>query len=535
MKLTKLLSFALCLCLLFLSGCTKKENSPSVPSPLISDVQTTGSKQFSLLYFSGDSVNPYTATTLINRQLSLLLYDPLVRLTPDFQPEYVLAESIEIAGKQVTVALKNASFSDGSPVTSEDVVYSYNLAKASSTSYASELSEISSIKTEGEATVVITAKKADPYIANVLTFPILKKGSDKLTDQNKIALPPIGSGRYVPDLENLILNSNSNHPLGSPSIPCIYLINTPDGAVADYNLENGNVGIYSTDLSNGVVPSFAGNTTLFSLNRVVYIGINLNDSKLKDEKLRYAISAAIDRNLICENAYFGYADPAKGIFDSVWEDAKGLQSISSSANSEIMVAYLEELGYNSKDEEGFAVDSKGKRLSFTLVYYNGNERRAKAAELIAEQLKSVGIEITQKPLDWDAYVSALQSGRFDLYVAETKLKGNMDITELVTPGGALAYGIPKPKTEATDEDDASDETTDSAQTESSSQATLISLAVDGFYNEEMSLIDIINAFNAEMPIVPICHPKGLTVSDQKLSANNVSSVYDAYFGISDMR
>ena len=39
-----------------------------------------------------------------------------------------------------------------------------------------------------------------------------------------------------------------------------------------------------------------------------------------------------------------------GIFPSVWEDAKGMQSLPSYADTEIMVAYLEDLGYNSKDE-----------------------------------------------------------------------------------------------------------------------------------------------------------------------------------------
>lgn len=534
MKLTRVLAMALALCFLFLTACTKKDNTSSVPSPLISDVQNNQSKQFSLLYFSGDSINPYVATTLINRQLSLLLYDPLVRLTPDFQPEYVLAKTIETAGKETVVNIKSALFSDGSAVTAEDVVYSYNLAKASDTSYATELSDIVSFKADGETKIIITSKKADPYIANILTFPIFKKDSDKLTDQNKIVLPPIGSGRYVPDFENLKLTANNGHILGAPSIPTIYLINTPDSAVANYNLENGNVSIYSTDMSDGVVPAFTGTHYSFSLNNVIYLGLNLNNARLKDESFRYALSAAIDRSLVCNNAYYGYATPASGIFPSVWEDAKGMQSLPSYADTEIMVAYLEDLGYNSKDEEGFVVNSKGKRLSLSLVYYEGNERRAAASKIIAEQLRAVGIDITLKPQPWNEYVSSLKNGWFDLYIAEVKLKGNMDISELVIPGGSLSYGIPKPAAPDTTEDE-SQSNTDEPETEVEEKTWLTASAVKGFYSEKLSLIDIINAFNAEMPIIPICHPLGLTVSDTKLSADNVSSFYDAYFGISNIR
>lgn len=538
MKTSRFAALILCFIMLFLSACEAKSSTSSLPTPSASDVQNNGTKQFSLLYFSGDSVNPYTSTTLINRQLSSLLYDPLVRLTPDFQPEYVLAESLETAGKNCTVTIKDTLFSDGSSVTAEDVVYSYDLAKNSTTSYATELGEITSFKADGEKTVLITASKADPYIANILCFPIIKKDSDTLTDQNKIVLPPIGSGRYVPDFENLKLNANSSHVLGAPAVSVINLINTPDKAVADYNLENGNVSIFSTDLSDGVIPPAVGTASTFSLNRLVYLGVNMNDSNLKDENLRYALSAVIDRNAVCSNAYYSYAKPAEGIFDPVWEDANGLQNISSSADTQFIVAYLENLGYNSKDEEGFAVNSKGKRLSFTLVYYKGNERRAQAASMIAEQLSTVGIEIVSKELDWDDYVSALENGRFDLYVAEVKLLNNMDITELVTPGASLAYGIPKPK-EPDETDGTGDKTESAAENTETDAATeqvfRTSAAVEGFYGEELSLIDIINAFNAEMPLIPICHPLGLTVCDPKINVNNVSSANDAYFGISNIR
>ncbi len=534
MKFTKILAIALALCLLFLSGCTKKENTSSTPTPSTSDVQNTQQKQFSLLYFTGDSINPYAATTLANRQLSLLLYDSLVRLTPNFQPEYILAESIETAGKETVVTIKNILFSDGTAVTSEDVVYSYNLAKSSNTSYATELSDIASLKADGDKKVIITAKKSDPYIANVLTFPVIKKGSDKLTNQNKIVLPPIGSGRYIPDFENLKLNANNNHILGVPSITTIHLVNTPDSEVANYNLENGNVSLFSTDMSDGVVPAFKGTHHTFSLNNVIYLGLNLKNAKLKDENFRYALSAAIDRNLVCDNAYFGYAKPANGVFPSVWEDAKGVQSLPSSADIEIMVAYLEELGYNSKDEEGFVVNSKGKRLSLSLVYYDGNKRRADASKIIADQLRAVGIEINLKPQPWNEYVSSLKNGWFDLYIAEVKLKGNMDISELVTPNGSLSYGIPDLQTSDTPEDGTQSDTGET-ETEDKKETWLTASAVKGFYSEKLSLIDVINAFNAEMPIIPICHPLGLTVSNTKFSADNVSSFYDAYYGISNIR
>ena len=105
------------------------------------------------------------------------------------------------------------------------------------------------------------------------------------------------------------------------------------------------------------------------------------------------------------------------------------------------------MGYNTKDNEGYYLNSKGKRLSFDLVCNSDNERRMAAAELIKQQLSSAGIEINIRSLKWEAYKLALSSGDFDLYIAETRLLNNMDITELVKPGASLAFGIVKPVTE----------------------------------------------------------------------------------------
>ncbi len=524
----KILCLIMALCLVFLCSCANKSDSSDSSSGQ-SNADTNNSKQFSLLYCVGDSINPYLAETTANRQLSLLIYDPLVRITPDFKADYVLASSIEQDGKDCIITLKNVTFSDGSSVTASDVVYSYKLAKASNTAYATSLENINTFKSETDERIKITLKKADPYFANLLDFPILKSGSDKLTDENKIPLPPIGSGRYVPDFDNLKLISNPSHILGKPTVDVINLINTPDNEVAKYNLEAGNVGIYHTDLSDGVIPPMSGNIGTVPLNHLVYLGVNLNKKILNNEGFRYVLSSCINRSDVCNDTYHGYATPATGVFNPVWEDAKGLQNISSTSNTEIMVAYLEELGYNSKDEDGFFVNSKGKRLSFTLVYYSGNARRAEAAHLIAEQIRTSGIEITEKALGWENYVSALENGRFDLYIAEVKLLNNMDISELIAPGGKLAYGIPSLK-------DDSDEETDTNEADTKEETTNIThLALKGFYSGEYSLIDVINAFNAEMPIIPLYYPFGISVCDPAFSANNVSSVSDAYFGISNLK
>ena len=525
-------------------GCSSDgTSSDTSSSSTVPEAQPT--PEVTLLYSASDSLNPYKAETSLNRQLSLLMYDPLVKLDSRLQPQYHLAKSVEFDGKDYVITLKDAVFSDGSAVTANDVVFSLKLAlETELLAFKQQLSNIKSYKATEEGTVKVTLYKVDPYFANLLDFPIIKKGSDELTDENKIALPPIGAGSYVFDTREKVLVANTKCYSGVPEVKTVKLINAPDDAVVKYNLEVGNVSIYYTDLTDGVIPPMSGNSAPLNLNNLVYLGVNLDNTFLENPNMRYAVALAVDRTTVCNEAYFGYATPATGLFNAAWDDAGSLQNLTKTADLENVVAILKDIGYNSKDEEGFFVNSKGNPITFKLVVNTENERRLKTAELVKHQLEAAGFKIDLEKLEWNKYVEALTYGNFDLYLAETKLNNNMDVTDLVTSGGTLAYGIPDPKPAAPDSGNTDKENTaegetdnkdngkdDNKKPEFKSSVPLLDHAVKGFYGEELSLVDIINAFNAEMPVIPICHRQGLTSCNPKLQAQNMSSLSDAYFGV----
>ena len=543
-SLKRSVAFLLLICLLFLSACSKGKSPADNSSTPDNTVTASSPETLSLFYCAKDSLNPYAATTEYNIKLHTLMYDPLIRLDPEFQPQYIIAEAAELLGKVCTINIKDINFTDGSKLTAEDVVYSYKLAKESSLIYKEQLSNVKDCKAK-DGNVVFTLSKADPYFINLLDFPIIKAKSEKITDENKIILPPIGSGRYIFDRNQECLYANASHVGGAPEIKSILLIDAPDDEVSKFNLESGNISVYNTDLLDGIMPSMLGTIELSPLNNLVYLGLNLNRKILSDVKMRYVVSSAINRAALCTEAYYTYALPAEGLFSPLWQDAEGLQNISSESNLQNCVANLKELGYNNKDNEGFYVDSNNKRISLTLVCNSENERRVKAANLIKAQLELAGINVTVKALNWNQYVSALSSGDFDLYIAEVRLMNNMDVTELITSNGSLSYGIPNKVT-----DDKKNETKDTAndpkaeaeaepENKPSEEITHIndSLdgAVNGFYSEQLSLIDIINAFNAEMPIIPLCYRSGITVYDARFDIENLSSVSDAYYNITNIK
>lgn len=546
MKLKRTLSIILALTFILLSACggdTKNNTSSMTSEPSDKSLES-----ISLLYNSSDSLDPYKAESKHNRILGNLLFDPLVKLNEKFQPQNVLAKEITLDGKECTISLKSVYFTDGSLVTADDVVFSLKKALESQyTIYKKQLSTVKTYVADGTDKVIITLSKADPYFANLLDFPIMKKDSDTRQDENKIELPPIGSGRYVFNTKEKTLNVNTAYFSGVPSIKLIKLINAPDWEVIKYNLEVNNVDVFYTDLGDGVVPPMSGTVQNVNLNNLVYLGVNLSNRHVSKYQVRYAIANAIDRSDICNDAYYNYAKPAKGLFTSVWEDAGNLQNLPETADLENVVANLEEIGYNSKDAEGFFTDADKKTINFKLIVSDSNEQRIKCAKFLVEQLNELGFKTELSVLEWNKYIEALTYGNFDFYLAEIKINNNMDVSEFITSNGSLSYGIPnfvampetvKPETSTpSDTEDKKDETEDNKEdikTEfSGSSVPLIDSAVKSFYNEKLSLFDIINAFNAEMPIIPICHRYGLTVYNTELNVANMSTVSDIYFGITN--
>lgn len=521
MKFKKIFAVVLCLvCILTFAGCKKTPDSNTS-----SEVQTVTDKKLknyiTLLYSSNDTFNPYTAETDINRQLCRLIYEPLVKLDNNFNPVYSIAESVKCEGAVCTVKLKPTVFSDGSALTSNDVVYSYNLAKSSKTVYGAELYEVISVSAPDSSTVVFNLNKSDPYFINVLDFPILKSGSDKITDSDSVLQPPIGSGRYkvAESLDSLVINPNYSDKKGN--ITNINLINAPDTDSVSHYVEIGAADIYYNDLSDGKIIRMSGQKFDINLNSLIYIGINRNSGILAEEALRQALSSGIDRTKICSNAYYNNALPATGFFNPVWSEVKSIQNIQIEANSQITVENLEKIGYNILDNEGKRKNNKGNTLKFTLLVNSENRLKAQAASLVAKQLSQYGITVKVVEKNYTAYIESLKKGEFELFLGEIKLSDNMDFSCMLLPEGSAAYGT-KTKAEA-------EEKTEEANESTSSNRPLDVL--NGFYSGKNTLADLASVLQTDMPFVPICYRTGALFCNDSIENISNSSASDIYFSI----
>ena len=525
--------------LIFLSGCRAKPDGTSSSAEPPTAVSAAGSRNYlTMLYSAADTFNPYTAATDINRQLCRLLYEPLLKTDNSYNISYSLAQSAEVKGKECTVALKSRYFSDGSALTADDVVYSFNLAKKSNTEYAYKLYEALSATVRDSKTVVIKLDRADPYFATTLDFPIIKKGSDTKTDSDGVTHPPIGCGRFkLNDSEDKLI-TNEHDPGKDRAIKEIRLINAPDSDAVGHYVEIGAADMYYSDISDGNILRMSGKKVNINLNHLIYIGANLSDEQLSLNALRQAISSGLDRKEICRDGYFNNALPANGFFNPAWEAVKSVQNINLQANKEITVENLEEIGYNKLDSAGVRTNGAGKKLKFELLVNKENRLRVTAARIIANRLSEYGISVNVAEKSFADYTAALSSGNFQLYLAEVAITPNMDISSLITEGGSAAYGIKKPekkedgkKADEKTEQTGSTESTASEAEQTEEQSLTAAELVSGFYAGTNTLADLSSVLQTEMPVIPLCYRTGVLFYNDKIENVNNSSCSDIYFSI----
>lgn len=538
--------------MLLLTGCKQTSDKSVTGSGSSQDSDLKVSKQLNILYSSKDSLNPYTSTSEQNKALSPLLYDSLVDLDNTCKVEYRLAKTVTVNKSSCSVTLKEARFSDGSAVTASDIVFSFQKAKDSKTQYSAALKYVKSATSVSSDTVNFSLSRNDPYFSNLLTFPIIKSGSDSLKDADNRALPPIGAGPFVFDFEKNVLVHNTHFYGSETAIETIQLIDAPDSDAVDQAVKAGTVDFYFTDLLDNVIPKMNGTSANVFQNRMVFLGINSKNSILSDSYFRQAISAALNRESICTDAYYGKASAATGPYPSFWEPAKDFQTIEQKQNLKTSKTNIGHAGFSKTNKDGFYLLKNNKPVTLSLLVNKENECRVSAAGMIANQLKEAGIKINLKSVEKNDYDSMLKSGSYDLYIGEVRIEDNMDLGSLVNIDSAkflIKGGISenssassaskssssiqsKPQQQSSSNSSGSSDTSNISSQAEPPVITLTSQdAYKGLYNGTYTVKDMIEAFTAELPVIPVCYRYGLAIYSNDFAGGLTPSRTNLFHGI----
>lgn len=216
---------------------------------------------------------------------------------------------------------------------------------------------------------------------------------------------------------------------------------------------------------------------------------------------------------------------ATGFYNPSIKLLEAVQNLQKTANAQISIENLEEIGYNNIDSEGIRVSASGNRISLTLMVNGENSARVSAARLIAEQLLSVGIKVTVLERSYQQYTEALSSGNFQLYIGEIKTLANMDLSALTIGGGSCAFGIP------TVNKDAANQKPQDQTAESQNPTLSVAHVINGYFSGINTITDVAVTLQTELPVIPVCFRQGLLFHNAAIGNVGEASQSDIYYSI----
>ncbi|WP_261132326.1 peptide-binding protein [Bacillus sp. Marseille-Q3570] len=392
--------------------------------------------------------NDLYSTDISSSDISGWLYDGLITYDENLEPKGVIAKDWETSedGTEWTITLNEGiTFHDGEPLTADDVVFTYSipLSEDYSGARASDFEKIESIEAEGDTTVKI--KLSEPYapFLGTLSYGILPEHILKdvpiaeLGEHEFNTKSPVGSGpfKFVEWKEGQYVKVEAfeDYFQGRPYLDTITYKIVPDANALMTQVQAGDVheaAVQSQDLATAQKLADEGKINLSTELSLAYtyIGWNMANDMFKDEKVRQALTMAIDRESIIEAVLGGDGEIAH-IPESPLSWAYNEDVPKFDYNVEEAKKLLEEAGWTPGDDG--ILEKDGKKFSFELKTNQGNKAREQIAQVTQEQLKEVGIEVKPTIMEWSAFIEEVTEKKdFDAVILGWSLSTDPDPTAL---------------------------------------------------------------------------------------------------------
>jgi peptide/nickel transport system substrate-binding protein len=393
----------------------------SFASVLAQGTPTPGGTAVVVLGSDPEHLNPAISTGYPVGAVGASLYSALVYLDADGVPQGELAESWTVSDDDLvyTFTLRPATFHDGQPLTSADVVYSMTeVLGPNHGRFLNAFRAVESIEAPDASTVVITLNR--PYapligLLSVFDAPIVPKhvyeGSDPLT--NPANQEPIGSGpfRFVEWVrgERIVLERFDDYFLENALLDRVIYRVIPQDVARSVALEVGEAdilwGFYmpTADIdrldANPAIDVWRGLT----IPSLFFVFMNTERPALADVRVRQAIMHAVDREQIVEQAQGGLGEVAAGPFGEGF-------SFAWSETADYRVLYP----YDPARARELLAEAGVSNLTLDFVYDSARGSFAAAAEIMRDNLRQVGITLNVQPVERSVMVERVYGRQYDL-------------------------------------------------------------------------------------------------------------------------
>jgi len=355
-------------------------------------------------------LNPLLATDAGSSEIAGFIFNGLVKYDKHGK-EIIgdLAESYEYKNDLTLVfhLRHNVKWHDGEEFSAEDVVFTYDLIHSPKvvTPYTSTFRMVKTVKALDRYTVEVVYKK--PYFKALETWMMSVVPKHILENEENVMgssfnTKPIGTGPYrLTKLEfskNIELTAFEDYFEHKPNIEKIAFHVIADPTTRFLMLKSKQIDIGSLEpmqLERQVNKKFFDNYKKIEQisHSYTYLGFNLREKKFQDKRVRDALSLGIDRQELVDILFLGHGQICKGPFlpgGPSFNDKVKVPTL----NQEKAKRLLKEAGYD-----------KHNPFSFEIATSNSSEVRPYAAQIIQHQLKKIGVVVTLRVMEWQAFLN----------------------------------------------------------------------------------------------------------------------------------
>ncbi|MDH3745409.1 MAG: ABC transporter substrate-binding protein [Acidobacteriota bacterium] len=412
-------------------------------------------------------LNPLLSETKFAREVHDLLFLRLLDEQadysdhpPTFEPELAESHTWAEDGRSVEMRLRqDVVWSDGTPVTAEDVVWTHEaqIDPDVAWNWSQQKDGIERIEAQGPFTVVFhlrephSASLADlnegvilpKHVWGRLPFSEWRSQGDWFRE-NLVVDGPFRVADWRAGREIVLERNTDYYRQGFPRLDSVVFRFIPEKANQLEQLLSAQLD-YAQSLRpewvDRVVESERVRLIAYPTRHYAYIVWNGCKEPFSDPRLRRALTVAIDRESITEALYSDYATVAASpILSSVWAFNRDIEPLPYDATEARRI--LESLGWTDSDGDGVR-DRNGERLSFKLSTNSDNRIRVDAITMAKTQLAQVGVEAELDLMEFGTLIDRNNDHDFDASLSAWAIDTSLDlrpIFHIESIGNGSNYG-----------------------------------------------------------------------------------------------
>lgn len=355
-------------------------------------------------------LNPLIATDSASGEISSHIFNALfkydktgIKIIGDLAKNFYFENNTTL----IVELKQNILWQDGAKFTAQDVLFTFETLQSKNliSPYSASFKFVKNVKILTPYKLKINYKtpyfKAlEIWMLGIIPYHILHNEKNIMT--SSFNTHPIGTGPYkltkLQHSQNIILKANQSYFEKKPKIDKIIYHIIADPTTRFFMLKSHKIDIESLDaisyerkLSSTFQKYF--NIYEHQTRSYTYLGFNLRRKKFQNPKVRKALSLALNRQELIDILFFHHAKIAKGPFlPGILK--KELQN--PIYNITQAKQLLLEAGYNAKNP-----------LKFEIATSNSNAIRPYAAQIIQHQLQKIGVKVSLKIMEWQAFLNTI--------------------------------------------------------------------------------------------------------------------------------